>query len=75
MSVAAGKWQQPRKRRPYRRRKQRPLGGALSPFVNLGMQHDGRRAGLWMKKVTTFCVLGGRQKGFAREHQHGFYET
>ncbi len=24
--------------------------GALSPFVNLGMQHDGRRAEPWMKK-------------------------
>jgi hypothetical protein len=30
---------------------------ALSPFVNLGMQHDGRRAEPWMKKVTTFASL------------------
>ena len=33
---------------------------ALSPFVNLGMQHDGRRAEPWMKKITTFCVIVGR---------------
>jgi hypothetical protein len=26
-----------------------------------------------MKKVTTFCVVVGRQKGFAREHQNGFF--
>ena len=45
---------------------------ALSPFVNLGMQYNRRRAEPWMKKVTTFCVVVGRQKGFAREHQHGF---
>jgi hypothetical protein len=45
---------------------------ALSPFVNLGMQHDGRRAEHWMKKVTTFCIVVGRREGFAREHQNGF---
>jgi hypothetical protein len=50
-------------------------GSALSPFVNLGMQHNRRSAEPWMKKITTFCVVVGRQKGFAREHQHGFYET
>jgi hypothetical protein len=27
MTMAAGKWQQPRKQRPHRRWKQRPLGG------------------------------------------------
>ena len=26
MTMAAGKWQQPRKQRPHRRRKQRPSG-------------------------------------------------
>jgi hypothetical protein len=51
------------------------VGTALSPFINLGMQHNGRRAEPWMKKVTTICVIVGGQKGFAREHQHGFYET
>ncbi len=48
-------------------------GTALSPFVNLGMQHDGRRAEPWMKKVTTFCIIVGGRKGFAREHQNGLY--
>jgi hypothetical protein len=33
---------------------------AFSPFVNLGMQNNGRRAEPWMKKVTTFCInVGG----------------
>jgi hypothetical protein len=27
MTMAAGKWQQPQKHRPHRRRKQRPSGG------------------------------------------------
>ncbi len=36
------------------------------------MQHDGRRAESWMKKVTTCCIVVGGQKGFAREHQNGF---
>jgi hypothetical protein len=27
MTMAAGKWQQPRKQRPHQRRKQWPLGG------------------------------------------------
>jgi hypothetical protein len=35
----------------------------------------GRSAEIWMKKVYYFCVVVGRQKGFAREHQNGFYET
>ena len=30
---------------------------------------------IWMKKVYYFCVVVGGQKGFAREHQNGFYET
>ena len=30
---------------------------ALSPFANLGMQHNGRRAEPWMKKVYYFCVI------------------
>ena len=48
---------------------------ALSPFPNLEMQHDERSAEVWMKKVNYFCVIVGGQKGFAREHQNGFYET
>ncbi len=52
------------------------VGGALSPFVNLGMQHDGRSAETWMKKVTAFCVVVGGQKGFARSTKNElFYET
>ena len=51
------------------------LLGALSPFGNLGKQHNGRRAEPWMKKITMFCVVVGMQKGFAREHQNGFDET
>jgi hypothetical protein len=35
----------------------------------------GRSAEIWMKKVHYFCVVVGGQKGFAREHQNGFYET
>jgi len=27
------------------------------------------------KSLTTFVVVMGGQKGFAREHQNGFYET
>ena len=46
---------------------------ASSPFVNLGMQHNGMRAEPWMKKVTTCCIVMGRRKGFAREHQNGYY--
>jgi hypothetical protein len=37
------------------------------------MQHDGRRAEPWMKKVTVFCVAVGGRKGFAREHQNWFF--
>jgi hypothetical protein len=48
---------------------------ALSPFVNLGTQHNGRSARTWMKKVNYFYVVVGGQKGFAREHQNGFYVT
>ena len=51
------------------------LAGALSPFVNLEILHDGRRAEPWINKVTTFCIVVGGQMGFAREHQNGFYET
>ena len=49
---------------------------ALRPFINLETQHNGRSAQqIWIKKVNYFCVLVGGQKGFAREHQNGFYET
>jgi hypothetical protein len=48
---------------------------ALSPLINLETQHDGRSAPIWMKKVYYFYVVVKGQKGFAREHQNGFYET
>jgi len=48
----------------------------IGPLINLGTQHDGRSARTWMKRVlTTFVVVMGGRKGFAREHQNGFYET
>jgi hypothetical protein len=43
---------------------------ALSPFVNLEMQHDRRSARIWMKKVNYSYVIVGGQKGFAREQQN-----
>ena len=50
--------------------------GAVSPLINLETQHDGRSAQVWMKRVfLLFVVVMGGQKGFAREHQNGFYET
>jgi hypothetical protein len=52
-----------------------PSSSALSPFPNLEMQHDGRSARIWMKKVNYFCIVVGGRKGFAREHQNGFYKT
>jgi len=51
-------------------------GSDIGPLINLGMQHDRRSARTWMKRVlTTFVVVVGGRKGFAREHQNGFYET
>jgi len=48
----------------------------IGRLINLGTQHDGRSARTWMKRVlTTFFVVMGGRKGFAREHQNGFYET
>jgi len=48
----------------------------IGPLINLGTQHDGRSARTWMKRVlTTFVVVMGGRKRFAREHQNGFYET
>ena len=45
----------------------------IGPLINLGTQHDGRSARTWMKRVlTTFCVVVGGRKGFAREHQNEF---
>jgi len=45
----------------------------IGPLINLGTQHDGRSARTWMKRVlTTFVVVMGGRKGFAREHQNGF---
>jgi len=42
---------------------------AIEPLINLGTQHDGRSAWTWMKRVlTTFVVVMGGGKGFAREH-------
>ena len=34
----------------------------LSPFVNLGMQHNGRRAEPWMKKLLRFASLRGSKR-------------
>jgi len=49
---------------------------AVSPLINLEMQHNGRSAQVWMKRVfLLFVVVMGGRKGFAREHQNGFYET
>ncbi len=48
---------------------------ALSPLINLETQHDGRSAWIRMKKAYYFNVVVEEQKGFAREHQNGFYET
>ena len=49
---------------------------ALSPLINLEMQHDGNSAQVWMKRVLLlFVVVMGGRKGFAREHKIGFYET
>ncbi len=48
---------------------------ALSPFPNLETQHDGRSARIWKKRVDYFCGVVEGQKGFAREHQNGFYKT
>jgi len=51
-------------------------GIAVSPLINLEMQHDGRSAENQMKRVyLLFVVVMGGRKGFAREHQIGFYET
>jgi len=48
----------------------------IGPLINLGTQHDGRSALTWMKRVlTTFVIVMEGRKGFAREHQNGFYET
>jgi len=49
---------------------------AVSPLINLETQHDGRSAQVWMKRVILlFVVVMGGRKGFAREHQNGFYKT
>ena len=48
---------------------------ALSPLINLETQHNGRSARIWMKKVYYLYVVVEGQKGFVREHQHGFYNT
>jgi len=48
----------------------------IGPLINLGMQHDGRSARTWMKRVlTTFVSLWEGEKDLLESTKMDFYET
>jgi len=48
----------------------------IGPLINLGMQHNGRSARTWMKRVlTTFVSLWEGEKDLLESTKMNFYET
>ncbi len=48
----------------------------IGPLINLGMQHDGRSARTWMKRVfTIFVLLWEGEKDLLESTKMDFYET